>query len=82
MAKRMVVSRSPMIPDTVLAAFSRAWVPVLAAFRADSTNEHWREKRKIDQLLSAFNEKLLIAEHRSIFPKDGSVFKIIFVGEN
>ena len=36
-AKRMVVSRSPMMPDTVLAAFSRAWVPVLAAFKADST---------------------------------------------
>lgn len=39
-AKRMVVSRSPMMPDTVLAAFSRAWVPVLAAFKADKTKEH------------------------------------------
>jgi len=81
-AKRMVVSRSPMIPDTVLAAFSRAWVPVLAAFRADSTNEHWREKRKIDQLLFVFDEKFLIAEHRLVFSIDGSSFMILFIKGN
>ena len=40
-ANMIVVSKSPSIPDTVLAAFSKACVPVLAALSADSTVEHY-----------------------------------------
>ena len=40
-ANMMVVSRSPRIPDTVLAAFSRAWVPRARALRVERTLEHF-----------------------------------------
>ena len=43
-ANMIVVSKSPSIPDTVFAAFSRACVPVFAALSADRTVEHCNEK--------------------------------------
>lgn len=39
-ANMIVVSKSPRMPDTVFAAFSKACVPVLAALSADNTVEH------------------------------------------
>lgn len=38
-ANMMVVSRSAMIPDTALAAVMQDWVPLLPAWRAESTKD-------------------------------------------
>lgn len=38
-ANMMVVSRSAIIPDTALAAVMQAWVPLLPAWRAESTKD-------------------------------------------
>lgn len=40
-ANMIVVSRSAMIPETALAAVMQAWVPLLPAWRADSTRDTW-----------------------------------------
>ena len=40
-ANMIVVSRSPRMPATVLAAFSRAWVPRAIAFSDESTLAHF-----------------------------------------
>lgn len=46
-ANMMVVSRSAMIPDTALAAVMHAWVPLLPAWRAESTKDTWDRQHTI-----------------------------------
>lgn len=45
----MVVSRSAMIPDTAVAAVMQACVPLLPAWRAESTKDTFRREQMVRQ---------------------------------
>lgn len=47
-ANIIVVSRSAMIPDTAVAAVMQAWVPLLPAWRAESTKDTWGHEQTIN----------------------------------
>ena len=56
-ANMIVVSKSPSMPDTVFAAFSKACVPVFAALSADNTVEHC--KTNCNGYISISNRNIL-----------------------
>ena len=72
-ANMIVVSKSPSMPDTVFAAFSKACVPVFAALSADNTVEHCNKNRNVrpqfkNMILKFDTDNLIILHNSFILP--------------